>query len=160
MNPQSTSRKRCSHHTHFTQCIICQAPSKERLQRLTEKGYPALAFAVQKRDDSVARRLCKAVVYNTLLSNNPLYHAKCRNAYTNRKTIQQKCRAKAKKHRQSDEDETTQEDQQRLTRSHSGHSVRLGVECFVCGKSCDKKGQRQLTLVSTNDRGKSILAKA
>ena len=160
MYSSTVSKKRISLHTDYTQCIICQAPSQASLQRLTVKGYQALVFAVEKRDDSVAHRLSEPVTNNTFLSYNPMYHAKCWNSYNNRKTVEQKCRTKLGKH--AVVEEPAQESSHVLTRrsTNTGHPMQLKEECFVCGKSRNKKGQRNLILVSTLDRQKSILSKA
>ena len=161
MDSSTVSKKRISPHTDYTHCIICQAPSQASLQILTEKGYQALVFAVEKRNDSVAHRLSEPVTNNTLLSYNPMYHAKCRNSYINRKTVELKFRKKLGKHAVVEE-EPAQESSHVLTRrsTNTGHPMQLKEECFVCGKSRNKKGQRNLILVSTLDRQKSILSKA
>lgn len=75
-----------------------QKPSQETLQRMTEQGYHSLLNAIQNHDyDDVFRLHDDVSAKDQLLLKNPLCHVRCRNAYTNRKTVDQKCRAKLQK---------------------------------------------------------------
>ena len=79
---------------------------------------------------------------------------------TNKKSVEQRCRAKIQKREQTD---NLQESQQRTPQilTRSGRSTtQLKEECFVCGKSRDKKGNWALVLVSTQDRQNTVWAKA
>ena len=47
--------KRKRPHTDYSLCMICQANIlKYPLQTLSEKGYPALKYAVENRADDIA----------------------------------------------------------------------------------------------------------
>ena len=73
------------------------------LQRVTEKGYPPLLNATLKHNNDVAFGLQDDVsVQDQFLFKNPMCHARCRNAYTNRKTVEQKSRAKLQKRGQAE----------------------------------------------------------
>jgi len=112
-------QKRSHPRTNYASRLICQKSSEQTLQRMTEQGYPSLLNAILKRDDDVAFRLQDDISDKPhFLSMNPLCHAKCRNAYTNKKSVEERCRAKIQKREQTD---NLQESQQRtpqiLTRS-------------------------------------------
>ena len=155
-------QKRSHPRTNYASRLICQKSSEQTLQRMTEQGYPSLLNAILKcDDDDVAFRLQDDISDKPhFLSMNPLCHAKCRNAYTNKKSVEERCRAKIQKREQTD---NLQESQQRTPQilTRSGRSTtQLKEECFVCGKSRDKKGNWALVLVSTQDRQNTVWAKA
>ena len=81
-------------HTDYAVCLICQkGPDSQRgpLQKLTSQGYPAFLYAVNNRKDEVSFRLESDVdTQSDFLAKNPMYHARCRSNYTNRKTVDQK----------------------------------------------------------------------
>lgn len=87
MESTSEAKKRSRPHTDYSRCIFCQQITQETVQRLSEQGYPTLLTAIQKRDDDTAFRLENDVASgpSKFLLQNPLCHAKCRNAYTNKK---------------------------------------------------------------------------
>lgn len=161
MQDSSDGHKRSRPRTDYLSCLICQRSSDETLQRLTEQGYASLLNAVQKRDDEVSLRLQDDVLDKEhFLSMSPLCHAKCRNAYTNKKTVEQRCRAKIRKREQAENlQEPQQHNPQILTRS-AGSTIKLKEECFVCRKARDKKGNWTLVLVRTLDRQNSVWSKA
>ena len=87
-------QKRSRPRTDYASGFICQKSSEETLQRMTKQGYPSLLNAILKNDDDVAFRLQDDISDKEhFLSMNPLCHANCRNVYTNKKTMEQRCRA-------------------------------------------------------------------
>ena len=79
--------------TNYTACLICQKTDSNAgpLQKLTVKGYPALLYAVANRNDDVSFRLENELDPQcAFLERNPVCHTKCRNKYTNRKTVDQR----------------------------------------------------------------------
>ena len=100
------------------------------------------------------------IFQDTFFSKNPLYHARCRNAYTNRKTVEQKCRAKLKRYEEEDSSQCGTAESSKVSTRSTHAPVQFKEECFVCRKTRDKKGDRKLILVSTTNRHNLICTKA
>ena len=108
------------------------------------------------RNDDIADRLRDDVICrDTFLEKQPKYHRRCRNTYTNKKSVDQKKRAKTLNNELEDKNQCAPH----VTRSSSSTREFTKV-CFVCGKERDRKGERKLILVATKDREDTILRKA
>lgn len=82
--------------TNYALCIVCQERTPESLQNLTNAGYDAFLYAVNNRGDDTAKRLLDDVKCKDIfLLMQPKYHTKCRSHYTNKKTVEQKKRARS-----------------------------------------------------------------
>ena len=91
----ATPKKRKLVGTDYNLCVICQKSSSKTLHNLTEKGLPALAYAVNNRVDDVSERLKNAISngVQSFLSILPKYHPRCRSLYTNKKSVFQKSKS-------------------------------------------------------------------
>jgi len=169
MEPEFSTKppKRTRPDTDYASCLICQ---KERavsqfgpLQNLTDKGYPALLYAVTNRKDEVSFRLENELEpRHDFLKKNPVCHSKCRSKYTNRKTVDQKKSKFAKQEDSSAEAGCSTEPDRGapITRSSTPQPINYKEECFICGRERTTKGDRSLLLVSTMDRQTSVWDKA
>jgi len=156
-------RKKKRQSTDFGRCVICQQSSAETVQKLTEKGFQSFLYAVTHRLDDTALRLQDEITAGEedFLSNGPLCHAKCRNAYTNKKTVAQKM----KSHVSNTSEETATTDvgscsvRPRRGSSATGY-IDHKTQCFICRRERTSKGDHKLLLVSMADRQNSIWKKA
>jgi hypothetical protein len=157
-------QKRCRPHTDYAVCLICQkGPDSQRgpLQKLTSQGYPAFLYAVNNRKDEVSFRLESDVdTQSDLLSKNPVYHARCRSNYTNRKTVDQKKSQFAKQESTSSTGCSPELEGSSRTRSSTPQSVHYKDECFICGKARSTKGDRCLLLIACPERQNAMWKKA
>uniref|UniRef100_UPI00358F3110 uncharacterized protein n=1 Tax=Myxine glutinosa TaxID=7769 RepID=UPI00358F3110 len=140
--------------TDFTCCIICHKTTHDTLQQVTNNGYDTLLYAVTHRHDDTARRLQDDIICrDAFFDKQPKYHRRCRNMYTNKKSVDQKKRSK------TTEDDIVEKTLPLVTRS-STSKAEFTMVCFICGKERDKMGQHKLTLVATKAREDTILQKA
>lgn len=162
MEPEHTREKRSRSDTDYSRCLICQHVSETvPLQQLTPLGYPALLNAVTKRMDEVAFRLERDIIdeHNFML-HEPKMHAKCRNSYTNRKTVEQKIRNVKTTVNNCDESSSSSNTAHMGTRSSSEQPIRYKHQCFICCKERDKKGEWKLLLITDLEGHKPIQQKA
>ena len=120
-------------------------------------------YEVTHRIDDTALRLQDEITADEedFLSYGPLCHAKCRNAYTNKKTVAQKM----KSHVSNTSEETATTDvgscsvRPRRGSSATGY-IDHKTQCFICRRERTSKGDHKLLLVSMADRQNSIWKKA
>ena len=104
--------------------------------------------AMEQRKDNVCDRLWILVQDDeTFLSNVPVCHRGCKSAYTHKKELQQLGIKKVKTNIPS-------------TSSQTRFALDFKRNCFICEKSRDAKGQRNMFLVATHQRQESIHEKA
>ena len=151
--------------TNYTACLICQKTDSNAgpLQKLTVKGYPALLYAVANRNDDVSFRLENELDPQcAFLERNPVCHTKCRNKYTNRKTVDQRKSKFTKQEGTSSEAGPSAEPDSsaKKTRSSVPQPFKYKEECFICGRARSTKGDRSLLFIATYNRQNSIWKKA
>jgi len=146
-NPQKRDRS----HTDYACCFVCQKGTEGgTLQKLTAKGYPAVLYAVENRQDDVSYRLRNDVtVEREFLEKNPVFHLRCRSTYTHRKNI-------ATKRKDEDTDITGSSSAYTPHTRSASSCVNYKTECFICEKARSRKGDRHLLLVSNVNRQSSI----
>ena len=142
--PIGRRRKRkslTSSSTDYSKCVICQKETAESLQRITEKGYGSLVYAVNNRSDDISCRLSTDILYKEeFLSISPKCHSDCRNQYTNKKTVEQKKRLR--------DDCKSQILVKEPPKMPCSYKMSLENVCFVCEKERGKKDDRTLLLVA------------
>ena len=92
--------------------------------------------------------------------HEPKMHAKCRNSYTNRKTVEQKIRNVKTTVNNCDESSSSSNTAHMGTRSSSEQPIRYKHQCFICCKERDKKGEWKLLLITDLEGHKPIQQKA
>lgn len=142
---------------NYTLCIICQERIPDSLQSLTIAGYDAFLYAVNNRGDDTAKRLLDDVkCKDNFLSKHPKYHIKCRSRYTNKKTVEQRKRARLNI---NDVDDVAKSEISIGTRSGIS-KVDFKKVCFVCEKTRNKRDERTLILITTKERQEQVFRKA
>ena len=157
--------KRKRPDTNYAVCLICQKTDSNAgpLQKLTDQGYPALLYAVINRKDDVSFRLENELEPQCdFLERNPVWHARCRAKYSNRKTVDQRKNKFAKQEDILPEEGFSAEADSSApkTRFLTPQPIKYKEECFICGRARSAKGDRSLLLIATYDRQNSIWKKA
>lgn len=161
-NNSNTSPKQ----TDFSQCIICQEFTGEKLFNVTERGFPAIQFSVSNRKDLTAKRLAIYVYSQDMfLSFLPKIHRTCRK-YVNRKKViksmNRKESAMKAVHKEDNEDvvdpdtglKLSGEEMLELIRLHKNNekstmdvtetdAINFDSKCFICRKTRSKTGKEQ-----------------
>ena len=135
-------RKRISPHTDLTRCLICQKDLKNKwkLQKLTSQGHNSLTYAVKQRQDDIAFRLVNLIEKENFLEKEPVCHQKCRDTYTNKKTVEQVTFKRQKGTGIKSESDENDHDALTRTRSSIGcTSEDIKNNCFICDKKETKK---------------------
>ena len=150
MDPVISLKRKVSVDTDYLLCIICQTTKiQDNCSHLTARGVDTLKSAMQQRRDDVYERLWSCIEdVDYFLSLSPIYHTSCKNGYTHKKELA------PKKSKTADLDS--------VSCSTTGSRTNFDYKsvCFLCDKLRDRKGGRQLTLVSTTERQHSIHMKA
>ena len=154
MQSPNVEQQRPRPQTDYSSCLICWKPPQETLQRVTEKGYPSLLNTILKCNNDVAFWLQDDVsAQDQFLLKNPMCHARCKNAYTNRKTVEQKSRAKLQKWGQAESGQQSHQEKylaiMLATRPTNCYSI------SVVGDRNDIDPSKSLTLEERTKRNKS-----
>lgn len=146
-------KRRVSVDTDFTKCIICQQRSDDDLHNLTNKVYDTFFNAAKVRQDDVYERLSSCIHdKDSFIGKGPKCHRSCRSRYTHKRDLE----LVAKPQKRSKQEETAIKPMQKEGRVNIDYKSC----CFICEKARDKKGERNLILVATDQRQRSIYCKA
>ena len=139
--------------TNFDRCIIRQKETPTTLQRVT--SLIALSFAIEKRQDGVAKRLEKDCVLDISQHKSVMWHGECRRWYT----LHKSCDLASKKRTAGILAETQINDNQDdICVAAQGSTVDSATQCIFCERPFTKR--KRSSIAMTQSRGQSLKRKA
>ena len=143
--------------TNFKVCIICQKEKKTTVQNVT--SVTALQTAIEKRQDTVAKRLQPVLTPDILEHQKMVWHGECRRRYTLKKSCElaEKRRVVVLNTHIQDSETNSSLLSGHMTRSHRD-TFDYMTQCIICEKPFTKR--KKASIAMTESRGQSLKRKA